>query len=151
MGWYKNKIDRLQNSTYSEKIKKVEKSLFKKKNFIMHSGEKSDFKIECDNLTNVDLETLAYLISKKFSFNGVYGVPRGGVRLADALKKYIDRDAIDYLIVDDVLTTGNSMIEAAKKFRDRRSLVGVVIFSRSKYTIPQWIHPIFNMYEWWSK
>jgi len=144
MSWFDRKIKRMIDEN-------VKKSLFEKKEFIMHSGEKSDFKIECDMLTNGDIQTLAYLISKKFKFNGVYGVPRGGIRLAEALKRYVDKRALDFLIVDDVLTTGNSMIEAAKKFKDRRSLVGVVIFSRSKYTIPRWIHPIFNMYEWWSR
>lgn len=125
--------------------------LFEKKNFILHSGEESNFKIECDALTDGDLETLAYIVSKKFNFNGVYGIPTGGKRFAKTLKKYVNKKAMDYLIVDDVLTTGTSMIEAAEKFRGEAPLIGVVIFSRSKYTIPRWIHPIFNMYEWWNR
>jgi len=117
----------------------------------MHSGEKGNFKIECDALTDKDLETLAYLISKRFEFNGVYGIPTGGTRLAKALKKYRNKKAIDYLIVDDVITTGKSMIEASNKLRGREPIIGVVIFSRSKNPIPRWIYPIFDMSKWWQR
>ena len=124
--------------------------LFEKKNFIMHSGEKSDFKIECNALTSEDIETLAYLISKRFDFNGVYGIPTGGIKIAEALKKYINRDATYYIIVDDVLTTGTSMEEAADELIDYEPIIGVVLFSRSKHLIPEWIKPMFNMTEWWN-
>ena len=116
----------------------------------MHSGEKGDFKIECDALTSEDIETLAYLISKKFEFNGVYGVPTGAIRIANALKKYENKKAINYLIVDDVITTGKSMIEAYNKLKEREPIIGVVIFARNKKSIPRWISPIFNMSEWWN-
>jgi len=126
-------------------------TLFEKKNFIMHSGEKSTFKIECDVLTDKDIETLAYLISKRFEFNGVYGIPSGGVRLAKALKKYVTKRAMDYLIVDDVMTTGNSMEKAVDKFKHREPIVGVVLFARNKYPTSRWIYPMFSMSRWWCR
>jgi len=125
-------------------------TLFEKKNFIMHAGEESDFKIECDALTSEDIGTLAYLVSKRFKFNGVYGVPTGGTKIAKILEKYVNKKALHYLIIDDVLTTGNSMEKTADKFKYREPIIGVVLFARNKYPIPEWIYPIFNMSEWWN-
>jgi orotate phosphoribosyltransferase len=116
----------------------------------MHSGEKSDFKIECDTLTSEDIETLAYLISKRFEFNGVYGIPTGGIKIANALKKYINKGATYYLIVDDVLTTGTSMEESADKFKYREPIIGVVLFARNRHPISEWIYPMFSMSKWWG-
>lgn len=127
----------------------LKKVLFEKKSFVMHSGEKSDFKIECDALTSEDIDTLAYLISKRFEFNGVYGIPTGGIKIAKALKKYVNKTAMDYLIVDDVLTTGTSMKEARNNLIHHEPIIGVVLFSRSEHLIPEWIRPIFNMSKWW--
>ncbi len=39
-------------------------NLFIKKDWEMHSGKKSDFKIECDALTDEDIKTIAHLISR---------------------------------------------------------------------------------------
>jgi len=122
-------------------------SLFEKKDWIMHSGEKSDFKLECDALTDEDLETLAYLISKKFTFFDVRGVPTGGMRLANKLAKYI-KGGDKFLIVDDVLTTGKSMEKARspyfRQYRDK--IIGIVIFARGE--CPDWVRPIFDMSKW---
>lgn len=41
--------------------------LFQRKDFKMHSGGVAHYKIECDALTDEDLKTLAWIISK----NGV--------------------------------------------------------------------------------
>lgn len=121
-----------------------------KKEWEMHSGAQSDFKIECDALTDEDLETLAHLISSKFTFFRIVGVPRGGTRLAEKLKPYTTEKGGKLLIVDDVLTTGTSM-EQAKHSHHRNliatdQIVGVVVFARGK--CPDWVHPIFDMSEW---
>lgn len=121
-------------------------NLFQKKNLVLSSGQASDFKIECDALTDEDVETLAYLISKKFEFAYVYGVPTGGNRLKEALLKYCDpKHTNKRLLVDDVLTTGESMEEMKKLFLFPQDPVqGVVIFARGK--CPDWITPIFQMW-----
>lgn len=128
-------------------------NLFIKKEWVMHSGEISDFKIECDALTDENLETLAHLISSKFKFYRVVGVPRGGNRLAEKLRNYtIDRFDAEgedkLLIVDDVLTTGASMEEAKHIHHPEllNRIIGVVIFARGK--CPDWVYPIFDMSEW---
>jgi orotate phosphoribosyltransferase len=119
-------------------------NLFEKKKWIMHSGEASDFKIECDALTYDDWDTIAYLISKHFSFVNVVGVPLGGLALAKALKKY-KKSLGPLLIVDDVLTTGTSMEEMKDTYLERynNNIIGVVVFARGK--CPNWITPIFSM------
>ena len=126
-------------------------TLFIKKDFVMHSGGLAHYKIECDALTDGDIETLAWIIAQKThetvpnhkgtGIKSVYGVPRGGVRLAKAVEQYIDPEGSIKLIVDDVLTTGTSM-ELAKA--QGHGDVGVVIFARGP--CPDWVKPIFTMH-----
>jgi len=125
-------------------------SLFKKGRIKLHSGKISDFKIECDALTDEDLDTLAYLVSKKVKFGIVSGIPRGGLRFANILRKYRNPTGF-VLIVDDVLTTGNSMNEERERMAKllglspKKGFKGVVIFARGK--CPDWVTPIFQMWE----
>ena len=130
-------------------------TLFETRDITLHSGEQSDFKIECDSLTDEDIETLAMIAAKRSPrFYEVHGVPTGGLRFAEALEKYIDPDSKSILIVDDVMTTGNSMWEMKKAIASENSgyilIQGVVIFSRVRpgrvdfKTI--WVKPIFQMW-----
>jgi len=114
--------------------------MFRWKKFKAHSGDELLWKIECDALSDEDIACLAHLIAIKFSFSSVVGIPRGGLRLAKALESYASEGPI--LIVDDVLTTGNSMNEYKKKYPGAK---GVVIFARS--TTARWIYPIFQLWE----
>ncbi len=114
-------------------------SIFKSGKFILHSGGKSEFKIDCDALTDEDIDSIARIISERRIFSSVYGVPSGGVRLAAALEKYC-KPWGPRLIIDDVLSTGNSMNEVYKD-----GDAGVVIFARGK--CPKWVKPIFQMWD----
>lgn len=122
-------------------------TLFVKKDFIMHSGEKGDFKIECDALTDDDLETMAYLISKRFTFKKAHGIPRGGLRIAKKLKQYADPTDSRILVVDDVMTTGTSMQNELIKVREENPAAiinGVVLFNRSdKHKLLGNISPLY--------
>ena len=70
--------------------------LFINKSFIAHAGSELPFKIECDPPVDVDIETavietmetFASIIGNGLEFGDVYGIPRGGDRLAKVLKKY---------------------------------------------------------------
>jgi len=117
-------------------------NLFSKKDWIMHSGGIAQYKINCDALTDDDIETLAWIISQKGPIKAVYGVPTGGSRLGNSLKKYVTPLIGINLIVDDVLTTGKSM-EEAKILKHWADAVGVVIFARNQ--CPKWVYPIFEM------
>lgn len=115
--------------------------LFIDSEFTSHSGLLLPFKIDCDALTDGDLDTLAAAIARRVrAFRSALGVPRGGVRLADALRPYAAGvRTYPFLIVDDVLTTGKSMEEA----RDRAGAnsIGAVIFARGPCL--EWITPLF--------
>lgn len=88
--------------------------LFQRGNFTLASGKISNFKIECDVLSNDDWETLALLISERAKpFGSVFGVPRGGEKLAACLEKY--KTTGPRLLVDDVFTTGKSINKHRKK------------------------------------
>jgi len=113
--------------------------------FVSHSGKKLDFKIECDFLTDDDLKVFAYIILKKYNFSNVIGIPRGGIRLSNILKRHQNSESKNILIVDDVLTTGNSMETMKSKFIDKSNIKGVVIFSRGEP--PDWIDPIFQLWK----
>lgn len=118
--------------------------LFERKEFISHAGQKLDWKIECDNLSDEDIETCAWLIAQKYSFKGVVGVPRGGLRLANALVKYISKESNIILLVDDVYTTGKSMQDSLNKLKDYgKYVIGVVIFARKEPTLP-WVKSLFK-------
>lgn len=112
--------------------------MFRKHVFKSHSGLELNWKIECDDLTQEDIDTLAFIISNKFKFGSVYGIPNGGIRMAKALDKYSLSGSFSRLLVDDVLTTGGSM---EKEYKEGD--IGVVIFSRGK--CPSWITPIFQL------
>ena len=111
--------------------------LFQSGDFTLHSGDKSNFKIDCDALTDEDIESLAMVVTRRVRYSSVYGIPTGGIRLAKALEKYCYTEG-PRLVVDDVLTTGNSMNEVK-----REGDLGIVIFARGK--CPDWVVPIFQM------
>lgn len=124
------------------------RNLFRNGTFKLHSGETSNFKIECDALSTDDLVAIVRLIAGKYDFRNVFGIETGGELLGAMLRKHNNRNSDTYLIVDDVLTTGNSM-EHAKKLLFKRimpsimKIQGIVIFARGK--CPDWIIPIFQM------
>lgn len=123
-------------------------SLFVKRKIRLHSGQQSDFKIECDALTDNDWDCLAFMISEKMDYKSAWGVPEGGKKLAEALMRYRTADMeLPSLICDDVLTTGNSMKEYREYLVKNRmigeNIKGIVIFARND--CPDWIEPLFTL------
>lgn len=114
--------------------------LFQRKRVSLHSGMQSEWKIECDFLDESSILTLAYLgMTLLPPFGVVEGVPRGGLGLAEAMLHYaLPGGEGPLLIVDDVLTTGGSMIAQ----RADRNAIGLVIFARGD--CPDWVTPIFS-------
>jgi hypoxanthine phosphoribosyltransferase len=140
-------------------------NLFQGEFLFLHSGDPTDFKIECDALTDEDIKQLAKIIGRRLEFSEVYGIPRGGERLAQALKQYEtpateieNREGyvfgyppdhtVRLLIVDDVLTTGNSFRAAhghcARTWKGE--IIGVCIFCRQPEAKPDWVHAVFSMW-----
>ena len=117
-------------------------TLFHKGVFTLHSGKRSDWFIDCGQLTDEDWATLAYLIQKQISFRRVIGVPTGGLKLAQALEQYAREECVSTLIVDDVLTTGKSMEEIKAAYLGQ-PVMGAVVFSRG--ICPDWIFACFRL------
>lgn len=128
-------------------------SLFEHGSFALHSGATSDWRINCDDLTEPDLEVLAKLIWERARpFSKVVCPPshRGSAanKLVRILKELPSREwgkasTADLLIVDDVLTTGASMEEVRQRFGSYYRAEGYVLFARGK--CPDWITPLFEM------
>lgn len=118
-------------------------ALFIDSAFTGHAGATLKFKIECDALTDEDIDTIASIVARAHTFSKVHGVSRGGLRLAQALVKFVSSDGLT-LIVDDVLTSGMSMEEARKEYEDETQ--GIVIFARGP--CPDWVKPVFQLSVW---
>lgn len=104
-------------------------TLFQRGMFQLHSGGVSSWKVECDTLNRNDWDTLAAIIAEKYrdyGFGTVIGVPRGGLKLAASLLPYCTKSS-NILVVDDVLTTGASMLEIMQVYPGS---IGVVVFAR---------------------
>ena len=134
------------------------KTMFRLGEFVLHSGKKSKWKIDCDILTDADYEALAWIVTEEMGikFSWVTPILRGGYLFAEKLQCYqtknlhkVDGDPI--LIVDDVLTTGKSFVEARDKLlkcvlnkeKAQKDIIGIVIFARGK--CPDWVHTIFQL------
>lgn len=84
--------------------------------FILSSGGRSSLKIDCDALTDSDIECCAALLKSLCgSYGSVGGVPRGGVRLATAMRSGASQGPL--LVTEDCLTTGGSVARHIDKLR----------------------------------
>ena len=131
--------------------------LFQFGRFQLSSGQASSWKIDCESLSDSDIDTLAYLVAGMVApFDRVVSVPTGGDRLARKLCEVArmyqpGMRPVPYrhLIVDDVLTTGGSMErnrEAIRLSCPPTDLVqGAVLFARGP--CPDWVIPLFRMPE----
>jgi hypothetical protein len=119
-------------------------TIFQQGRFRLHSGADSLWKIECDALTQEDWETLALVVAAYAGpFGRVVGVPRGGLALAKALEAYTV-PASPALVVDDVLTTGRSMLDLMQEISAKgASVKGWVVFARGP--CPHGVQALFQM------
>ena len=117
----------------------------------MASGAEALWKIECDSLTDADWDTVASWISPKYKFHEVFGVPNGGLKLAERLASHCEPGHRQSLIVEDVYTTGQSMRNLREILIKRdpgRFYVGVVLFARNPIVNADlnWVKPIFQFW-----
>jgi hypothetical protein len=110
--------------------------------FTSHAGKELNWKIECDALTDEDWECLAAMIAERCEFGSVYGIPRGGTKLGNALQKYCKKDNPYRLVVDDVYTTGKSMNDVMEK-----NDIGFVVFARKRIDFDpnKYVRALFTM------
>lgn len=127
-------------------------SLLQWGDFTLHSGDKSWWRIDCDAFTDSEIELLAKLIAEKVGeFNEItFPISHPGScvpKLAKALdryKEYKESKVLIQLVVDDVLTTGNS-IQLYKDYEKHNGVIckGAVIFARGE--CPEWVTSIFQL------
>ena len=121
--------------------------LFQSVDFKSHSGLELKWKIECDAISDPEWFTISQMIMEiSVPFKEAIGIPRGGTKLGNLLNQYGTGKREDpVLLVDDVLTTGESM----KQFKTKRSwrypsdYIGWVVFARTK--TPKWVTALFQM------
>lgn len=122
--------------------------------FPLHAGHLSSFKIDCDALSYKDIKAAAAMFLPVLPpFGYTFGVPRGGIRFANALLPYVNKESATILIVDDVLTTGKSMVDHVAKLRasgqiqEATPLVGVTLFSRMGVPSPEQVpFPVLSLF-----
>lgn len=116
-------------------------SLLRLGTFAAHSGQSLTWKIECDALTDDDWTAIAALAIRMMGgYSAVEGVPRGGMKLAEAIRRISKPSpGCELLIVDDVMTTGGSM----EAHRAGRPAKGFVVFQRGENV--WWVDPLFRV------
>ena len=121
--------------------------LFQSVDFKSHSGLELKWKIECDALSDPEWFTISQMIMEiSVPFKEAIGIPRGGTKLGNLLNQYGTGKREDpVLLVDDVLTTGESMNEFKRKrqWRNPVKYIGWVVFARNK--CPDWVTALFQM------
>ena len=117
--------------------------LFQDGDFTSHAGLPLKWKLECDAISDEEWHCIAKMIMdyQGQPFCKAYGIPRGGLKLAEALNVYASGDKKDQaLVCDDVFTTGTSMMDFMKEqFPNATMAWGYrwVVFARK----PSNVHP----------
>ena len=122
--------------------------LFQSIDFTSHSGLDLSWKIEMDALSDPEWFTIKKMIMELTPpFKEAVGIPTGGSKLGDLLNEHgTGKEEDPICIVDDVLTTGESMEYFLTQYqRNRRpfTAIGWVVFARGQ--CPGWITSLFQM------
>jgi hypothetical protein len=123
--------------------------LFQKQKFTSHAGIPMEWKIEMDAISDKEWDCLASMIMdyQKEPFSKVVGIPRGGVKLQNALQKYSEWEQNHpWLVVDDVYTTGTSFREFCTT-RETMFAYKWVVFARKPTDSDSGVRALFTMPE----
>lgn len=92
--------------------------LFQDGDFTSHAGLPLAWKIECDAITDEEWRCLAKMVMEYQTrpFYKAVGIPRGGLKFAEAMNEYASGNETDQIMIcDDVFTTGTSMLDFIKE------------------------------------
>ena len=126
--------------------------LFQSIDFTSHSGLDLSWKIEMEALSDPEWFTIKKMIIELTPpFKEAIGIPQGGIKLGNLLNEHGTGKKEDPIcIVDDVLTTGESMNEFLQKnqsknknWSDVPNYIGWVVFARGQ--CPGWVTSLFQM------
>ena len=121
--------------------------LFQRQKFTSHAGIPMEWKIEMDAISDKEWDCLASMIMdyQKEPFSKVVGIPRGGVKLQNALQKYSEWEPKHpWLVVDDVYTTGTSFREFCTT-RETMFAYKWVVFARQPTDKDGGVRALFTM------
>lgn len=124
-------------------------SLFRSVEFELSSGIRSDFKFDCDFLVEEDWLTLGRIAARIIGpYGSVAGIPRGGLRLAAEMCKYVHPGSSCHLICDDVCTSGGSLLTAQSDYLSKYPgeivfVQGLVVFNRGN--LPSWCTALLDL------
>lgn len=125
--------------------------LINKGQFILASKHFTNLKIDADALSSDDLVHAADLmrIMLPHHYGLVIGVPTGGLELARAFSRFSHKQSPNILLVDDVWTTGGSMMRYADTLKPSDGTVmGAVLFARGE--TPDWVKYLFRLNDHWD-
>jgi orotate phosphoribosyltransferase len=118
--------------------------LFQFGEFLLASGKLSHFKLECDAISPQEWHTLARIALPLLpDFGRVECVPEGGRPWATIFQHYVRPGSRRYLLVDDVWTTGQSML--SQVIRSGAPWHGIVLFARGP--VPKNVTALFMLHE----
>ena len=121
--------------------------LFQSVDFKSHSGLDLSWKIEMDALSDPEWFTIKKMIMEYSPpFREAIGIPEGGIKLGGLLNEHATGNEEDPVcIVDDVLTTGESMEYFLSQYQRKLwpITIGWVVFARGP--CPHWVSALFQM------
>jgi len=127
-------------------------SLFQDGNFKSHAGLPLKWKLECDAITDDEWRCLAKIVMEyqERPFYKAVGIPRGGLKFAEAMNEYASGNEEDSIMVcDDVFTTGTSFKEFINEnypmWSAGQGFRWVVFARRPCYEHPHHVRALFTM------
>jgi len=126
--------------------------LFQDGDFKSHAGLPLKWKLECDAITDDEWRCLAKMVMdyQERPFYKAVGIPRGGLKFAEAMNKYASGNEEDSIMVcDDVFTTGTSFREFINEnypmWSAGQGFRWVVFARRPCYEHPHHVRALFTM------
>lgn len=128
--------------------------LFQDGDFKSHAGLPLKWKLECDAITDEEWHCIAKMVMdyQVQPFYKAVGIPRGGLKFAEAMNEYASGNPEDQIMIcDDVFTTGTSFQDFIKEnYPDWLSAMGhrwVVFARKPSFTHPHHVRALFTMPE----
>ena len=126
--------------------------LFQDGDFKSHAGLPLKWKLECDAITDDEWRCLAKMVMdyQERPFYKAVGIPRGGLKLAEAMNEYASGNEGDSIMIcDDVFTTGASFKEFINEnypmWSAGQGFRWVVFARRPCYEHPHHVRALFTM------
>lgn len=126
--------------------------LFQDGDFKSHAGLPLKWKLECDAITDDEWRCLAKMVMdyQERPFYKAVGIPRGGLKFAEAMNEYASGNEEDSIMIcDDVFTTGTSFKEFINEnypmWSAGQGFRWVVFARRPCYEHPHHVRALFTM------